>query len=293
MSAFAQMFFVLGLGVFWGASTPINKALGLAGVPVTYILVASGFGVGLGLMLLQWLGGGRLRMTRREVIYGFCCGTLLNIPFVVGLFAIRHVPVTLTAVITSTAPLCTYALTLALGRQTHNGARLLALLIGFVSCAIVIVTRTGAGFGAIDGWVLITAALPILYAAYNVYTAMAWPKGMQPLTAGIGESFSQALYGVPFLFWPGAVAPGNSTAGHLGSLLLLAVTLMWILERVCYFKMIQRFGAVTTVQAVYVATPASVVLGLLFFNESTDAWLWLSLALLMLALWLNNRAVSS
>ena len=68
---------------------------------------------------------------------------------------------------------------------------------------------------------------------------------------------------------------------------------MWVMERVCFFSMIQRFGPVTTVQATYVSTPASVLFGLLMFHESADAWLWLSLALLMLALWLNNRAVSS
>ena len=163
MTALSRVIFVLGLGLFWGAATPLNKLLGLAGVSVTLILVASGAGVGLGLMALQWLGGGRLRMTQKEVFYGIGCGTLINIPFVISLIAIRHVPVTLTAVITSTTPLCTYAMALCLGQERFNRSRLLALLIGFASCAVVVVTRPEAGgTGAIDGWILITAALPLL-----------------------------------------------------------------------------------------------------------------------------------
>lgn len=291
MSSLAQIMFVLGLGTFWGASPALNKMLGLAGVPVAHILVAAGFGVGLGLMLLQRLGGGRLRIGKPELFYGLGCGLLLNLPWGLSLTAIRHVPVTLSAVIVSTSPLWTYALALALGRESFSPLRLAALVTGLASSATVIVTRPGASLVGLDGWVLASLALPLLYAAYNVFTSVAWPKDMEPLTAGIAESFASALLALPIALWfapPSAEGVGINATGYL---LLLAMIGMWVLERVCYFSMIRQLGPVSTVQAVYVSTPASVVFGLALFGETSDAWIWLGLALLMAALWLNNRAI--
>ena len=67
-----------------------------------------------------------------------------------------------------------------------------------------------------------------------------------------------------------------------------AVVLMWVVERMAYFILIRDKGAVYTVQATYVATPAAVVIAGVFFGGTQDVWLWVSLAILMMALYLNN-----
>jgi hypothetical protein len=63
---------------------------------------------------------------------------------------------------------------------------------------------------------------------------------------------------------------------------------MWVVERIAYFTLIRDKGAVYTVQATYVATPAAVVIAAVIFGGTQDIWLWVSLALLMVALYLNN-----
>ncbi len=96
----------------------------------------------------------------------------------------------------------------------------------------------------------------------------------------------------PLLLWmdsPGSAAQAVQATGYL---MLFGVTVMWIAERVCYFSMIQHLGSVSTVQAVYVATPAAVLFGFLLFGETVDRWLLAGLMLLMASLWLNNRAVT-
>lgn len=57
--------------------------------------------------------------------------------------------------------------------------------------------------------------------------------------------------------------------------------------------MIQRSGPVTTAQAVYVASPAGVLVGAWLFGERIDVWLILCLLLLLAALYLNNRALAA
>jgi drug/metabolite transporter (DMT)-like permease len=298
MTPLTQLLFVLGLGAFWGFSPALNKIMGDHGLPVTHILVLSGFGVGLGLLALQRLMGNRLQLNRQIAVYGICCAVLLNVPWFGSLTVVRHVPVTVSAVIISTSPLWTYALAVLLRRERATSLRLLALCVGFLSSLVVILTRddlrvadVDASFGGfgINGWVLVAMTLPILYAIYNTYTSMAWPKGMTASTAGIVESFATTLVVLPLV---PLLEPVGFSDLHTGYWLIGLATAMWILERVCYFSMIERAGPVTTVQAIYVATPAAVVFGLVLFGEPASVWLWISLALLMLALWLNNRALT-
>jgi hypothetical protein len=52
--------------------------------------------------------------------------------------------------------------------------------------------------------------------------------------------------------------------------------------------LIRDKGAVYTLQAVYVSTPAAVLFAIFFYGGGADIWLWISLSILMLALWLNN-----
>ena len=291
MSSLAQVLFVVGLGIFWGAAPALNKMLGLAGVPVTHILVAGGFGVGAGLMVLQRLSGGRFRAGRPELLYGLGCAVLLSVPWALSVAAIRHVPVALTALVISTTPLWTYALALVFRREPFSPLRLLALGVGMASSAAIIFTHADFNPSNIDWWLGLTLSLPLLYASYDVFASVAWPKNMPPLTAGILESFIVGLLCLPAVFWLDPLAGGVMSLHPLGYLLLGAVTLLWVIERVCFFNMIRLFGPVTTGQSVYVSTPASVLLGLAFFGEQADVWLGVSLALLMAALWLNNLAI--
>ena len=63
---------------------------------------------------------------------------------------------------------------------------------------------------------------------------------------------------------------------------------MWVAERIAFFTLIRERGATSTAQAVYLSAPAAVFFAVVFFGGATDAWLWVSLAVLLLALWLNN-----
>ena len=80
---------------------------------------------------------------------------------------------------------------------------------------------------------------------------------------------------------------------HWGYWTVGVITLIWVIERIAYFTMIQRSGPVTTAQAVYVATPAGVMFGAWLFGERIDVWLIACLGLLLVALYLNNRALKA
>ena len=96
-------YFVL-LGAFWGLSPSIYKVLGPAGIPITYIIVLSGIGVGLA--ICGRILAGHNAIDRRLIAYGLGCGALLNIPFSLQIVFAAHLPAAVLAIVFSTAPFC-------------------------------------------------------------------------------------------------------------------------------------------------------------------------------------------
>ena len=207
-------------------------------------------------------------------------------PFALGLFFARHVPPTELALIISTAPIVNYLVALATRRENAAPRRLLAILLGFLSTAILVITREGMLSGEVSWWLIAAFSLPVLYSAYNFFAAAWWPHGCHPMAAGVAESTWSGLLALPFLLllappW----SPGQLPLAAYWTVLLACG--MWTLERIAFFTLIQEKGAVFTVQAVYLSTPAAVVIALAFYGGA-DIWLFVSLAVLMGALYLNN-----
>jgi drug/metabolite transporter (DMT)-like permease len=279
--------YFIALGLFWGLSPSLYRLWGEAGVPVSHIIVYTGLGVGVALAAVARVTAGRLDCSRQVALYGLGCAVLMNIPFAAGLFFARHVPTTELALIMSTAPFFNYAAALLTGRENAAPRRLVAVATGFLSSAVLIVSREGTTSGQISWWTIAAFSGPIGYTAYNWFAARYWPRGADTMSVGAAESIWSAITVAPLFF---LLDPPWSieTPGAFAYWSVLAATIMWIVERIAFFTLIRDKGAVYTIQAVYLATPAAVIFAAIFFGGGSDVWLWVSLVILMLALWLNN-----
>lgn len=287
MQSYRHIFFFVSLGLFWGLGQSLYKTMSNLGIPPSHVIFMTGIGVGIGLMLFGRAQGESLWITRKVSTYGLICALLMNIPFAFGLYIIRFVPPTEMALVISTAPLFSYVLALVTRQEDAAPRRLAAVALGFVSSAMLILTREGTLSGRISWWTIAAFAIPTMYLAYNWYAAHAWPKGANVYAIGVAESFWSAAVAAPFFLlldgpWQ------DSTPALFAYWTVAAATIMWVIERIAFFTLIRDKGALYTMQAVYLSTPAAVIFAMLFYGGAADAWLWLSLALLMLALWLNN-----
>jgi len=276
---------LVALGLFWGLSPSLYKLMGEMGIPISHIVVFTGAGVGLGLLASI---GGRVYITRALVLYGLGCGALLNIPFALSLQFPRHMPATDFALIVSTFPLFNYMVSLAIGRERLTLKRSLAMAAGFVASAILILGEDADGSSRLTWWTAGAFSVPFLYTPYNYFCSTRWPAGADIRTVGMAESFASALTALPFLLILQPVG-GPDQPPLLNYWPLLIAIAIWIVERIAYFTLIRDKGPVFTGQAVFIATPAGVVWGILIFGDAATVWLWASLALLMLALWLNAQ----
>jgi drug/metabolite transporter (DMT)-like permease len=276
---------LVALGLFWGLSPSLYKLMGEMGIPISHIVVFTGIGVGLGLLATI---GRKVYLTRPLVLYGLGCGILLNIPFALSLEFPRHMPATDFALIISTFPLFNYMVSLVIGRERLTLTRSLAMAAGFVASAILILGNDADGSSRLTWWTVGAFSVPFLYTFYNYFCSTRWPAGADIRTVGMAESFASALTALPFLLILEPVG-GRDQPPILNYWPLLIAIAIWIVERIAYFTLIRDKGPVFTGQAVFIATPAGVIWGILIFGDQATVWLWASLALLMVALWLNTQ----
>ncbi|MCX7349531.1 MAG: hypothetical protein NTZ54_08400 [Alphaproteobacteria bacterium] len=199
MTSSRHLSLFITLGLFWGISPSLYQHWGVLGMPVSHVIFLTGIGVAAALALIcqlrgiDWIGGKQLHF------FGFGCAALMNVPFALGLIFARHVPPTELALIISTAPIVNYLVALATRRENAAPRRLLAILLGFLSTAILVVTRQGMLSGNVSWWLIAAFSMPILYSAYNWFASIWWPHGCHPMAAGVAESTWSGLLALPFL----------------------------------------------------------------------------------------------
>ncbi len=291
MTSPRHLAYFVALGLFWGLSPSLYRHWGVIGMPVTHVIVVTGLCVGAALAAIcavrgiDWRGGLRLQL------FGMGCATLMNVPFALGLVFARHVPATELALIISMAPIVNYLVALATGRENAAPRRLVAILLGFLSTAILVITRQGMLSGEVSWWLIAAFSLPFLYSAYNWFAALYWPPRAHAMAAGVAESIWSGLIALPFLLY--FAPPWHPDQLALPAYLTVAIACaMWTVERIAFFTLIREKGAVFTVQAVYLSTPAAVLVAITFFGGA-DIWLFVSLAVLMAALYLNNSGTAA
>ncbi len=275
------------LGLFWGISPSVYKHLANINMPVSHTIFVTGIGVGALMWGISAWNNKTWKLNAVVLKYGAACAFLMNVPFAINLYLASHVPPTELSIIITTSPFFSYLLALVTGWEAATRRRLLAIGAGFTSTLVLILSRNGMLQGQISWWLVASLLVPILYTLYNAYAGRAWPKDADTTEVGAAESLFSGLFAVPAIF---LLAPfGAETAPPLfGYWIMAPLVIMWVVERVAYFTLIRDKGAVYTVQATYVSTPAAVIIAAVFFGGVQDVWLWVSLTLLMVALYLNN-----
>jgi drug/metabolite transporter (DMT)-like permease len=287
MTSPRHLAYFVALGMFWGLSPSLYRAMGEGHVPVTHIIALSGIAVGIALWLVGLVRNGTVTLSREVLLYGLGCAILMNIPFGLSLTYARHVPTTELALIMSLAPFFNYGVALFVNGEKAVPRRLVAIAVGFLSTAVLVLSRDGMLSGKFSWWLIASFTGPILYTAYNWFAGRYWPKDADTLSVGAAESLAQGVITLPLLML--LAPPWESGLPDLVAYWsVVAACVMWVVERIAFFTLMKEKGPVYTVQAVYLATPAAVIFAMIFYGGASDYWLWVSLVILMVALWLNN-----
>lgn len=261
----------LALGFFWGSSylfIKIGVDHGLQ--PFTLIM----FRLLIGLVLLgAVVAVAREPLPREPRMYGhlFVMGVInVAIPFSLITFAEQTVDSSLAAVINGAVPLFVIVIAaLFLKGETVTVNRLVGLAIGFVGVAILVgIDITDFSSANTIGELALLGAT-ISYAIGNVY-AKAHVHGLRPMIPAVFQVFFGLLVTGVLAFAlerPLAVAWVPESLFAVVWLGLLGSGLAYL----CYFRILQHWGATRTSMVAYLLPVVGIGLGALVLSEPVSA----------------------
>ncbi len=261
----------LALGLMWGTSYLFIK-IGVETLP-TFTLVATRLGIGL-LFLAAVVAVARERLPRDPKVYGhLLVMSVVNVtlPFALITSAEQSVDSAVAAILNGGVPLFTIVIAaLFLHDEPITVNRIAGLVVGYAG-VILLVGRgfgSGGGDGAISGELALlgsTASYGVgaVYARRNV-------RGLRPMIPALFQvMFAFVITGAiallierPFeVVWTGRSIFAVLWLGLLGS----------GLAYLCFFRLLQSWGATRTTMVAYLLPIVGIVAGALVLNEVVDA----------------------
>jgi len=275
---------ILGLG--WGLSFTLGKiAITAGGTPLGLTFWQSLFS-GLILLAYVFLRHGKI-IIPKIMFLPIIIITFLSvvIPNIIFYACIEHLDAGVLSISVSVIPLFTYLIAMGLRMDRFKIRRVLGLVTGFCALLILILPENSLPDKRDIPWVLLALNCALCYALENIYIDRLALQNFGPIRLVCAVSFVSAiitfllslLMDQFFILQPTNLYLFISTLG-LGFISATAYSI--------FIYLIGRAGSVFSSQVGYLVTFFGVVWGIIILGESHSVFVWLSLAMIMLGIFL-------
>lgn len=277
---------LLVLGLLWGGHFSLLKIAAQSGLSYFGIVALTTTGVVIAMMAIAAVRRRWPRFAVRHLRFYLISAVLgYLIQFPLELYVAAEIPAGLFAIIASTSPVFTSLIAICAKVERVSRRRGAAVGAGLVAVAVVLVPGTAIPQPSILPWVLLAFCVPILYATYHNYVAYDWPDGSDSWQVGTGESLVALVFILPIYLCEdhsivvfGDWAPGTWTIAVMAILAAIEIYL--------YYEIVRLAGAVFVSLAGFVTIVAGILWGMALFGETHNAWIWGSVPLLGLSIFL-------
>lgn len=270
----------------WGITTPLNKVAVSAGYH-HFGLVFWQLAIGATVMgIICALRGKGLPINGRTIAISLwiaCLGTL--IPNSTSYAALAHVPAGVMSILISMVPIFAFPVALALGVEQFDARRLLGLALGLAGTLILVMP--GASLSATFAlvWVAVALVAPLCYAFEGNYVARWGTAGLDPIQLLFGASVAGTCLALPLALATGQFITPFQPYGP-PEFAIIAGGCLGVLSYTGYVWLVRRAGPLFAVQVSYPVTGIGVLAAVLVLNEPAPPALWISLALVLLGVFL-------
>ncbi len=273
------------LGASWGLHFSYIKLAAESGLSYLGVAAVTTAGV---TFLLVLTGVIRRRLPvfdRAHLRFYFICALLAYVvPFLLELKSAAHLPVSVLTLVVSSTPFFTVALAIAFRSDTVSLGRILGIVFGTLSIALILLPAALGISNIPVFWILVAFIVPLSYSADHIYITRAWPRGSDSYQLACGEALLALAMLAPAYLWQGF---GNDLevpfgAGHIAMIVMVGFALI---EIYLYFELLRIAGPIFASQTNFVTVVSGVFWAMIIFDERPSEWLWLSAALLGIALW--------
>ena len=275
---------ILGLG--WGLSFTLGKiAITAGGTPIGLTFWQSLFS---GLILLAYVFFRHGKIIIPKIMFlPIVIITFLSvvIPNIIFYACIEHLDAGVLSISVSVIPLFTYLIALGLRMDKFKVRRVIGLITGFCALLILILPENSLPDKRDIPWVLLALNCALSYALENIYIDRLALQNFGPIRLVCAVSFVSAIITFFlslvmdqfFILQPTNLYLFISTLG-LGFISATAYSI--------FIYLIGRAGSVFSSQVGYLVTFFGVVWGIIILGESHSVFVWISLAMIMMGIFL-------
>ena len=275
---------ILGLG--WGLSFTLGKiAITAGGTPIGLTFWQSLFS---GLILLAYVFFRHGKIVIPKIMFlPILIITFLSvvIPNIIFYACVEHLDAGVLSISVSVIPLFTYVIAMGLRMDKFKVRRVIGLITGFCALLILILPENSLPDKRDIPWVLLALNCALCYALENIYIDRLALQNFGPIRLVCAVSFVSAIITFLlslvmdqfFILQPTNLYLFISTLG-LGFISATAYSI--------FIYLIGRAGSVFSSQVGYLVTFFGVVWGIIILGESHSVFVWISLAMIMMGIFL-------
>ena len=283
---------LLLLGILWGLG-PILAKIVVAEVPV-FTLVGGRLTLAAAVMwlFLRLRGQSMPRDRRSWMLYAGQGIFNAAIPFCLISWAVQTIPGGLAALLQATTPIFTLLLAhFFAGAERLTPSRVAGVLLGFAGVLLQMLPTLRPGLTA-NVWSQLAVILACVLFGAMAIVSRRFMLGQPPLQSATGTFTAGALFLWPFALFldrPFALSPSLPVLAAWLALALLAS----VVARTVYFTIVNRTSATFVTMVMYILPVTGLIVGAILLGEPLSLGLLLSLALILLGIFLVNRPVAS
>ena len=274
------------LGLAWGLSFTLGKiAITAGGTPIGLTFWQSLFS-GLILLAYVFFRHGKINIPK-AMFFPIVVITFLSvvIPNIIFYACVAYLDAGVLSISVSVIPLFTYIIALGLRMDKFKVRRVIGLITGFCALLILILPENSLPDKRDIPWVLLALNCALCYALENIYIDRLKLQNFGPIRLVCAVSFVSALITFVlsivmnqfFILKPTNLYLFISTLG-LGFISATAYSI--------FIYLIGRAGSVFSSQVGYLVTFFGVVWGIIILGESHSIFVWISLILIMMGIFL-------
>ncbi|WP_232820655.1 DMT family transporter [Thalassobius sp. I31.1] len=277
---------LLGCGMVWGLSFPLNKIAVSEGYRDFGIIFWNQFICAALLSLICWQRGvwpGFKRDQIRLYLAVMLCGTLL--PNWASYTASVYLPAGVVALLISLVPMFAFPIALALGSEKFNWRRFAGLLTGMAAVLLIAGPEASLPDRAMVVFVPLALIAPFLYGLESNLVAKWGDTGEGPVRVLLGASILGSIASLPIALMTGTfITPPTTWAAP--DFAIVMASLINVIAYTGYVWLVGRAGAVFSAQVAYIVTASGLLWSMLLLSESYSSYIWIALALMMAGLFL-------
>ncbi|MDH3741300.1 MAG: DMT family transporter [Hyphomicrobiales bacterium] len=275
---------LLFMGLIWGLAVSMSKLAGLnGGHPIGLALWQ--VSVAGTMLFLASLASGRPPPLRPRVLgFNLICGlTGVAFPAIALFWSALMLPAGIVAISFASMPLFTYLLSVIFGIEAGTVRRLAGVFLGLAAMALLVVPDGALPAPDLAPWVLLAIAASVSMSVENFTAGGYRPDNVTSLQLSCGRQYGAAIFLAPL-----ALISGTTIAltGEWG-VVHWAATATGVISGVaytCLLHVIRTSGPVFASQTAYIITLAGVGWGMVIFGERHSIYIWLALALTLVAI---------